>query len=110
MKFRALGLAGIAFTMSAIPALAHHSFAMFDADSKMTLEGIVKEFQWTNPHAWVILTVDRKGRAEQWGQAAPKSMLWSVTGPWKHRKKRGFRTNSDAETDWYVSPALWSKG
>jgi hypothetical protein len=67
MNFKALGLAGIAFTMSAIPALAHHSFAMFDAEKKMTLDGTVKEFQWTNPHSWILLTVsDAQGKAEQW--------------------------------------------
>ncbi|HEV7981841.1 MAG TPA: DUF6152 family protein [Xanthobacteraceae bacterium] len=67
MNLKALGLAGIAFTMSAIPALAHHSFAMFDAEKKMTLDGTVKEFQWTNPHSWILLTVsDAQGKAEQW--------------------------------------------
>ena len=67
MNFKALGLAGIAFTLSAIPALAHHSFAMFDAEKKMTLDGTVKEFQWTNPHSWILLTVaDAQGKAEQW--------------------------------------------
>jgi hypothetical protein len=67
MNLKALGLAGIAFTMSAIPAVAHHSFAMFDAEKKMTLDGTVKEFQWTNPHSWILLTVsDTQGKAEQW--------------------------------------------
>jgi Family of unknown function (DUF6152) len=67
MNVKALGLAGIAFTLSAIPALAHHSFAMFDAEKKMTLDGTVKEFQWTNPHSWILLTVsDAQGKAEQW--------------------------------------------
>jgi len=67
MNLKVLGLAGIAFTMSAIPALAHHSFAMFDAEKKMTLDGTVKEFQWTNPHSWILLTVsDAQGKAEQW--------------------------------------------
>ena len=74
MKFKALGLAGVAVAMSAMPAFAHHSFAMFDADKKMTLEGTVKEFQWTNPHSWILMMVpnaqghagtmgDRDGRA-----------------------------------------------
>src|SRR6185436_11441054 len=44
------------------PAFAHHSFAMFDADKKVTLEGTVKEFQWTNPHAWILMTVG----SDQW--------------------------------------------
>src|SRR5499433_1911918 len=67
MKIKVLSLAGIAFAMSAMPALAHHSFAMFDAEKKVTLEGTVKEFQWTNPHSWILLTVNNaQGRAEQW--------------------------------------------
>jgi uncharacterized protein DUF6152 len=68
MTLKSLGLAGIAVAMCASSALAHHSFAMFDADSKVTLEGIVKEFQWTNPHAWIMLTVasTTDGKAEPW--------------------------------------------
>ena len=62
MTLKSLGLAGIAFAVCASSAFAHHSFAMFDADSKMTIEGIVKEFQWTNPHAWIMLNVNN----EQW--------------------------------------------
>jgi len=45
MTFRALGFAGIAVAMTAIPAIAHHSFAMFDAEKTKTLEGTVKEFR-----------------------------------------------------------------
>jgi len=67
MKLKALGPAGIAVAMTAIPALAHHSFAMFDAQKTMTLEGTVKDFQWTNPHSWILLTVNNaEGNAEQW--------------------------------------------
>ena len=67
MKFGTLGLAGIAVAMSAIPVVAHHSFAMFDAEKSKTLEGTVKEFQWTNPHSWILLMVDNAtGQSEQW--------------------------------------------
>src|SRR5271168_557115 len=67
MKFGALGLAGIAVAMSAIPAFAHHSFAMFDAEKKLTLDGTVREFQWTNPHSWSLMTVyNAQGQPEQW--------------------------------------------
>jgi hypothetical protein len=67
MKRNALGLAGLAVAISAIPAIAHHSFAMFDAQKATTLEGVIKEFQWTNPHSWILLMVDNaQGEAEQW--------------------------------------------
>jgi Family of unknown function (DUF6152) len=67
MKLGTLGLAGIAVAMSAIPAFAHHSFAMFDAEKALTLEGTVKEFQWTNPHSWIVLMVNNtQGQPEQW--------------------------------------------
>ena len=65
MKFAAL--AGIAAAaVYAIPAVAHHSFAMFDAGQTTTLEGTVKEFQWTNPHAWIMVTVNKQGQAQDW--------------------------------------------
>ena len=67
MKLNALGVAAITTAMSAIPAAAHHSFAMFDATKSTTLEGTVTEFQWTNPHSWILLMVDNaQGEAEQW--------------------------------------------
>ena len=67
MKLNALGLAGIAVAMSAVPAIAHHSFAMFDAQKSMTLQGTVKEFQWTNPHSWILLMVaDGEAQPVQW--------------------------------------------
>jgi hypothetical protein len=49
-------LAG-ALSLSALPALAHHSGAMFDADKTVTVSGTVKQFQYTNPHAWLVMDV-----------------------------------------------------
>ena len=39
------------------PAFAHHSFAMFDQSKVVTLKGVVREFQWTNPHAFIHIEV-----------------------------------------------------
>jgi hypothetical protein len=64
MKFAAL--AGIVVAMYAVPASAHHSFAMFDAEKTTNLEGTVKEFQWTNPHAWILLNVAKEGQVQEW--------------------------------------------
>jgi hypothetical protein len=52
--------------LAAVPALAHHSFAMFDQRKVMTLEGTVHEFQWTNPHAFIELDVGSGARAQRW--------------------------------------------
>ena len=49
--------------LAALPALAHHSFAMFDQTKLMTLDGTVREFQWTNPHAFIELDVTTDGRS-----------------------------------------------
>jgi hypothetical protein len=44
------GLAALAVTMA---ALAHHSFAMYDSEHQIKLNGTVKAFQWTNPHVYI---------------------------------------------------------
>jgi hypothetical protein len=56
----------LALAMGIVPALAHHSFAMFDQKKAMTLEGTVVQFQWTNPHAFIELEVPNGGRAQRW--------------------------------------------
>jgi hypothetical protein len=48
------------------PVSAHHSYAMFDAGTLVTVDATVKEFQWTNPHSWLQVMVDNKGVAEEW--------------------------------------------
>src|ERR1700721_901318 len=48
-------------------ANAHHSFAMFDQSQQVTLKGTVREFQWTNPHAWIHLDVpNANGVKDTW--------------------------------------------
>jgi hypothetical protein len=63
---KTLSLALLA-TAIAAPAFAHHSFAMFDATKNVTLDGTVKEFEWTNPHSWIrIIVADQNGAAREW--------------------------------------------
>jgi hypothetical protein len=57
MNSRTIFAAGLAASLIALPALAHHSFAMFDATKTVTLEGTVKSFEWTNPHMWLTVSV-----------------------------------------------------
>jgi hypothetical protein len=49
------------------PALAHHSFAMFDRDKSITMSGTVTEFEWTNPHVWIHMSApDQGGKPVVW--------------------------------------------
>ena len=56
MNLKAPILAAVVAAMFTVPALGHHSFAMFDGDKTVTLAGTVKEFEWTNPHSWIRIT------------------------------------------------------
>ena len=38
-------------------AMAHHSFAMFDDENQIGLEGVVQEFKYTSPHTFILLAV-----------------------------------------------------
>jgi hypothetical protein len=61
------GLAAAAIAAGAAPAAAHHSFALFDNSKSLTLEGRVKQFQWTNPHTWIqLIVVDAAGKDAEW--------------------------------------------
>jgi len=69
----------IALTASAAaaPAMAHHSGAMFEDKKEVTLNGIVEEVQFTNPHSWLLVDVKgADGKVTTWGFEAegPSSM------------------------------------
>jgi hypothetical protein len=52
---------GLGVALSATPALAHHSFAMFDNTRSITLHGKVALYQWTNPHAYLEVDAEEGG-------------------------------------------------
>ena len=65
----AKGVAAVAAAAAlAAPAFAHHSIAMFDFTKEVELHGVVKEFKYTNPHSWLIITVTNDdGTTTDWG-------------------------------------------
>lgn len=65
--FRA-GIAAL-LLLAGSTALAHHSTAMFDfnKEKELILSGTVVEFQYTNPHSWLIVDVEKDdGSVERW--------------------------------------------
>jgi hypothetical protein len=54
-------LVGLGVVASTPIASAHHSFAMFDRSRTVTVQGSVKEWQFTNPHSWLQLMVVENG-------------------------------------------------
>jgi hydrogenase maturation factor len=75
--WRMIGAAAALAVIGVTPAAAHHSFALFNAQKNLALEGTVKEFQWTNPHVWIQLIVtDASGKDVEWSiDAASASSL-----------------------------------
>ena len=66
----AVAVAGIAL-LPVLPAGAHHSYAMFDDKKTVDLEGTVKQWRFTKPHTWLILTVEENGKSNDWAIEGP---------------------------------------
>jgi len=61
-------LTGLIIAMTLMPLQAHHSTAMFDDQREITVTGTIKEFQYTNPHSWLIIDVTNDdGSVTTWG-------------------------------------------
>jgi hypothetical protein len=59
-------------------AVAHHSGAMFDSKKEVTMTGKVREFQYSNPHSWLLVDVlGKDGKVTTWGFEAegPSTLL-----------------------------------
>src|SRR5262245_33184486 len=58
---------GSALVATCSAARAHHSFAMFDQENQIDLEGVVQEFKFIAPHTFIILVVKQEdGVTESW--------------------------------------------
>jgi uncharacterized protein DUF6152 len=72
-------MAGFGLAMSAVPAMAHHSFAAeFDANKKVNLAGTVTKVEWLNPHIWIYMDAkDESGKITKWQceGGAPNSLV-----------------------------------
>ncbi|MBT2186143.1 DUF6152 family protein [Sphingobium nicotianae] len=77
---RIKSVAMLAVAALAVPAIAHHSFAMFDMKKDVTAEGVVTDFRWTNPHAWMHVDMaDKSGTRANWAleMTSPNNLVLS---------------------------------
>ena len=71
MRRQLTAVVSFAFVAASGAVLAHHSFAMFDQENPIELEGVVQEFKFTSPHSFIILAVKQQDGSTQ---------LWSLEG------------------------------
>lgn len=67
MQRRVLSIV-VAFALLGISTQAHHSIsAVYDDTQRVTIEGVVTQFQFVNPHPLVVMDVkDGPGPPQQW--------------------------------------------
>jgi hypothetical protein len=81
----ALGLVVTTLMLVPAPAAAHHSSAMFDSSTEVTLKGTVVEWKWINPHATLRLDVKGDdGTVKTWSVATSNIADLSKRG-WTRR-------------------------
>lgn len=62
----------------AVSAFAHHSFAIFDFQTKIEFEGVVESIKFRNPHIEMVITttdVDGNEKIVHFIEGAPANML-----------------------------------
>jgi hypothetical protein len=61
------GIVAVALALPVAPVAAHHSIAaVYDSSRQQRVEGVVAEFQFVNPHPFVIVAVAADGAEESW--------------------------------------------
>ena len=67
MRSWAVAVFGVAFLAAAAPAWVHHSGAMFDRTRVVTINGVVTEFVWSNPHSsFKVDVTGADGKVDTW--------------------------------------------
>ena len=75
-------LLALAALSVAAPAVAHHSYAMFDNTKLVVLHGTVLSYSYVNPHAWISVTgsADEGGAAARWDVEATSPLVLAGLG------------------------------
>ena len=86
-RARSLALLAAAAAL-AVPAFAHHSFAMFDNTRSITLHGKVALYQWTNPHGYLEIDAEQPGGGTRHFTLEMTSINMMSRGGWTSRTVR----------------------
>jgi len=90
LPLTALTTLAIVAAFCSAPVSAHHSFAMYDNGKQITIEGVVKELQWTNPHVWIqIMVPNATGGQDEWSVECTSVNFMIRRGFNKHTIKAG---------------------
>ena len=54
-----------------LPVAAHHSQAIYDRGSTITIEGVVSEYRWSNPHVYLYVETQNE---------AGETIVWPIEG------------------------------
>ena len=63
---KSIALAALAVAVVPGLALAHHSYAAFDREHQVTINGTVLTWEWTNPHSHLQVSAPDKGKPATW--------------------------------------------
>lgn len=68
IKSKFISCLALLSALVAMPAQAHHSFAMFDEGQCLSISGSVRKLQWGYPHMWLwVVKGGADGAPEVWG-------------------------------------------
>ena len=66
------------------PLSAHHSTAMYNMSNPTTVTGVVKRFEWTNPHAYIEIDVPDGAGSKHWSIELGSPSILMQSG-WKFK-------------------------
>lgn len=92
MKIRITTVSALigATLLSAVPGFSHHSNVAFEVTKVITVSGVVRDFDWVNPHTWIYLKVDDgKGGTVEWKCEGRAPGVLSRAGWTRHSVKPG---------------------
>jgi hypothetical protein len=95
LKRTSIGIMLAAMVSTGSPAVAHHSFAMYEPTKTLTFKGTVKSFQWTNPHVvlWVLVQPEDGGAVQEWSLETTSPGVLTRNGWTRQSLKTGDRVS-----------------